>query len=395
MIQIKDKAKCTGCTACVNICGSHAITMINDERGHSYPTINTDLCIECGLCEKICPMLHPEKIPLDENLEELSIYAVYNKDAQERKQSTSGGIFSLLARYILAEGGIVYAARFNEHFHIEHAALENENELKAFRGSKYAQSDLNSTFKEIRNSLKSRKVLFVGTPCQVAGLKAFLKKDYINLYTCDFICMGISSPVIWEEYLDCYWNRKEIKNIFFKDKRFGWHNWRMLIEDNSGEHLYKGLENPFMYSYLTHITYRPSCFSCPFRALKRMSDFTIADCWGIDKLNPDFDDNKGCTTLILQSSKSKSVFQKIRDMLYITEYKAENIIQYNPYCKKPIAKHKDTDSFYETYINDGFKIAANKFLCQRQNNPMKVLIERIKKVKFKLQTIICLKKDIK
>lgn len=377
MIQIKNKAKCTGCTACANICGNHAITMNYDKWGHSYPTVNIDLCTECGLCEKICPLLHNENIPSDKNLENLSIYAAYNKNSQERKQSTSGGIFPLLARYILSGGGIVYAAKFDENYHIEHAALEHENELNAFRGSKYAQSDLSDIFRKIRSNLKSRKVLFVGTPCQVAGLKSFLYKDYPNLYTCDFICMGISSPVIWEAYLDSYWNRKEIKHIFFKDKRLGWHNWRMLIEDNKGEHLYKGLENPFFYSYLTHITYRPSCFTCPFRTIKRISDFTIADCWGIDKVNPDFDDNKGCTTIILQSEKAKDVFQKISDMLYVTDYKVEDIKQYNPYSIKPISKHKDTEAFYDTYLKKGFKTASKKYLHKRTSSSTKTIIKNI------------------
>ena len=381
MIEIKDKSQCTGCTACANVCTHRFITMCFDDEGHSYPLVDTANCVNCGLCEKVCPMLHQDELPKDYDLDQLSVYAVYNKDEVIRNSSTSGGIFTLLADYVIDKGGIVYAARFDEYYHIYHTSVECKEELQAFRGSKYAQSDLSDVFSQIKLQLRNeRYVLFVGTPCQVAGLKSFLIKEYDKLYTCDFICMCISSPKIWEEYLSEYWDKNNIKRIVFKDKRIGWHSWRMLIEDDKGEHFYRGIENPFFCSYLQHITNRPSCFSCPFRHIRRVSDITIADCWGIDKVNKEFDDDKGCTTMILQSQKGVEVFNSIKEKLVISSYNIGSVIQYNPYIVKPIEKAPECDIFYQTYRVLGIRAAFEEI--KRLNHPslIKKIIKKMKGV---------------
>ena len=368
MINITDKSQCTGCKACLSACSHKAISMQYDEYGQIYPKVSLEFCTDCGLCEKVCPLLHQERIPKDENLGSLDVKAIYNKDDEARGKSTSGGTFSLLADNIIKKGGVVCAARFDENYHIHHAFFDSIDEIDPFRGSKYAQSDLSDVFRQIKNYLSSRPVLFVGTPCQVAGLKSYLIKDYANLYTCDFICMSISSGKMWDEYISDYQKRHQIKRIFFKDKRIGWHkgDWRMLIEDEKGEHLCKGRENSYFYSYLHHYSARPSCFHCVFRQCRHVSDFTIADCWGIDSVCPEFDDNKGCTSLILQSEKGENVFEAIKENAYFMDFGIENVRQYNKHIEHQAAKPEDYENFCEDYRLHGFMYATSKVM-QKKN----------------------------
>lgn len=379
MIKITDKSLCTGCTACFNICGRRAINMQHDEYGQIYPKVSLDLCTDCGLCEKVCPLLHQDRIPNDVDLQNLEVKAVYNKDENVRCKSTSGGTFSLLADNIIKKGGVVCAARFDENYHIHHAFFDSFDEIDPFRGSKYAQSDLSDVFRQIKNCLSSRPVLFVGTPCQVAGLKSYLIKDYANLYTCDFICMSISSGKMWDEYIKDYQKRHQIKRIFFKDKRIGWHktDWRMLIEDERGEYLCKGRDNLYFNTYLSHYSARPSCFSCVFRHCRRSSDFTIADCWGIDSVHPEFDDNKGCNSLILQSHKGKAIFEEIRENVMSLDYGIQNVCQYNRHILQQASVPKEYDQFLQDYRSHGFMYAANKVLqIQRSHG----ILGKLKKI---------------
>ncbi len=381
MIKIVDKNQCTGCTACQQVCNHGAISMKNDAYGHSYPVVNLSMCVDCCLCDSVCPMLHKERIPSDNDLESLPVYSVYNKDENVRKRSTSGGIFSLIAEYVISRGGAVYAARFDENFHIIHSRFDNISELDAYRGSKYAQSKLDNTFRQIRQDLRTRIVLFVGTPCQVAGLKGFLIKDYDNLVTCDFICMGISSPVMWEDYLNEFWRGHKIERIFFKDKRTGWHQWKMLVQYDGGkEYLQGGMYDPFFHKYLTHLSYRPSCFSCPFRNCKRLSDFTIADCWGIDKCIPEFDDNRGCTTVILQTKKAEEIYNGIMPKLHTASYSINDVILYNPYIKRQIDPNPDRQGFLDLYKKKGFKAASRNYKYIETNIILKYIKRRIKKL---------------
>jgi len=349
-----------------------------DDCGHIYPTVNLDLCTDCGLCEKVCPLLHEERIPKDENLDALEVKAIYNKDEEIRQRSTSGGVFSLLAEYVISKGGIVCAARFDEYFHIYHSFFDSIAQIDPYRGSKYAQSDLTDTFSQIKSYLKQRPVLFIGTPCQVAGLKSYLIKDYENLYTCDFICMSISSGKMWDEYITDYQKKHQVKRIFFKDKRIGWHktDWRMLIEDERGEQLMSGSDNPFFSSYLIHLSARPSCFSCAFRHCRRVSDITIADCWGIETVHPDFDDNKGCTTLILQSEKGKNIFDSIKGKANYIDYNIQYVRQYNRHIENQAYKPEGYDQFQLDYKQYDFIYASNRVLKKNRGNGFVRFIKR-------------------
>lgn len=384
MVNITDKTQCTGCTACASVCAHNAITMRFDEYGHSYPVVNTEACTDCKLCEKVCPLLHREMLPTDKDgYDDVLIYAAYNKDSDVRSKSTSGGIFTLLAQYVISLGGCVYAARFDNEYRIYHSSFDSMDDIDSYRGSKYAQSDLGTIFRNVKKDLKTKPVLFVGSPCQVAGLKRYLGKEYPNLFACDFICMCIASPVIWSEYLNEYWDVKDIKRIWFKDKRIGWHNWRMLIEDSKGEHLVKGKDDPFFSSYLSHLISRPSCNRCAFRNLHHVSDFTIADCWGIDDENPSFDDNKGCTTIILQNAKAVAVFDSISTNIEYIKYPSYRVIKHNPYSKIDYSPNPHVEMFYKNYREKGFRYAfdsVNKNIQKGHGSQIRRIIEFVNKL---------------
>jgi coenzyme F420-reducing hydrogenase beta subunit len=349
-----------------------------DEQGFSYPIINTELCTNCHLCEKSCPYLHLENIPGQAVEQYPPVYACYNKDEDTRRVSTSGGFFSVVAEKILKEGGMVFAARFDEKFSIIHAKTEKIGELEYFRGSKYAQSTIGTVYQQIKEELVSnRKVFFVGLPCQVAGLKQYLNRKNENLCTCDFICMGIASPVVWENYLLEFEDVAKLKSIVFKDKKEGWHNWRIKFSYPEKEILSKGMDNLFFNGYLNHLYYRPSCFECPFKGILRTSDFTIGDCWGIDKTDPDFDGNQGISAVIIQSDKARLMFEKIKDKLIYRTIKPEDVMRYNKHSVQCAQLNQETEAFYLDMKKRNFRHAMMKY-C---GNTLYIrLIRRIKRM---------------
>jgi len=345
-----------------------------DSAGHSYPVVDTTTCNNCHLCESVCPCLHRDLLPTGTGNDELIVKAAYNKDESIRLRSTSGGIFTELARYVINLGGIVCAVRFDKNYHIVHDFFDSMDEIDSYRGSKYAQSELGFTFRKVREQLNERPVLFVGSPCQVVGLKSFLRKEYDNLYTCDFICMSIASSRVWDDYIALRNRDKSISRIFFKDKNKGWHQWQMLIKDAGGEHFCDGTAHPFFRLYLDHLIARPSCFACPVRHCAHVSDFTVADCWGIDKTIPEFDDNKGCTTFVLQSDKSHAVFNNIKDRLNWIDYDITFVRQYNPHIEEQIKRPSRYEEFQALYASKGFEYAFNHLYSPKSSS----LIHRVK-----------------
>ena len=326
MIQITDKSHCCGCTACVSICPKQCIAMREDEEGFLYPVVDDFLCIDCGLCEKVCPVLHTDK-----EREPLEVYAARNKDEQIRQASSSGGIFTLLAEKVIEEGGIVWGATFNAEWEVVHDYTENKEGLAAFRGSKYVQSRIGDCYKQIKSFLKAgRKVMFTGTPCQVAGLKHYLGTEYDNLLTVDVVCHGVPSPKVWRLYLNGLLARqgngknsvlphptkkeRSIESIEFRSKSTGWKKYSfaltLSVSDGHGVKntvLLSSLfdENPFMDAFLSNLSLRPSCYACPVKEGKSGSDITIADFWGIEQVLPEYDDDKGTSLVLAFSEKGK------------------------------------------------------------------------------------------
>lgn len=311
MIQLKHKTDCCGCHACAHRCPKSCIAMQADEEGFLYPQIDLDLCIDCGICEKVCPVIHQ-----NEPRKPLAVYAAKNKDEEIRRQSSSGGVFTLLAEQIIAEGGVVFGARFNGAWEVVHDYTETREGLAAFRGSKYVQSRIGETYQQAEDFLKSgRKVLFSGTPCQIAGLKLYLRKAYDSLLTVDFICHGVPSPRVWELYrtelLDGT-NKKQgdqtgvFTDIQFRDKTNGWQKYGLsaTVKYTTGalEKLRIPMQNnAYMQGFLKDIYLRPACYACPSKSLKSGSDLTIADYWGIQRVLPAFDDDKGVSLVLMNT----------------------------------------------------------------------------------------------
>lgn len=341
MIQIRDKSACCGCSACYAICPKQCITLSADKEGFLYPVVNAEVCINCGLCEKVCPVLHPKKKEVQPD-----VFAVINTDEKIRLQSSSGGIFTLIAEQIIDEGGVVFGARFNENWEVVHDYTETKEGLSYFRGSKYVQSNLGKAFNQAKFFLDTgRKVMFTGTPCQIAGLKNFLRKSYDNLLTVDVVCHGVPSPGIWKEYLiqsvkniyknECHWGefidlKEVIQNISFRSKEKGWKNFHVVLEYiNRERESIPFYQNLYMKAFLSDFSLRPSCFVCPAKLDNMQGDITLADCWGIDELKPEIDDDKGCGLILIHNPV---VWKQYDEVNSVVKYPLDlsDVVKYNP-----------------------------------------------------------------
>lgn len=333
MINIKDKSLCSGCFACASRCPVKAIKMIQDKEGFFYPQIDMLKCIDCGLCDRVCPYLHSEENN-EKNFKRSNVqktYGAYNNNSDIREISSSGGIFGAIAKFTLGKGGVVFGAAFDDNFGVEHIYVENEKDLPLIIGSKYAQSKIGSSYIDAERFLKSgRIVLFAGMACQIEGLKAYLGKEYENLITVDLICMGVPSPMVWDKYLSVYFKREDIKYINFKDKSIGWNRFCVRIDTNNKSFTEVGMKNKFMRCMFEGLTLRPSCHSCPYKKAYRTSDITLADCWGAEKLvSKEMIDNRGLSTIVVHSKKGLEVVEGISSELKISETNFDRALENN------------------------------------------------------------------
>lgn len=320
-----EKKDCSGCTACVSACPRHCIAMKPDDEGFFYPEIDKSLCVECGLCEKICPFDKPKY----ENTEVMDVYACYIKEQKQRQQSTSGGLFYAIAQWVIANGGIVYGAAFDKNFKLSHVGVDNMDDLDKLRGSKYLQSYLGNTFNEIKNHLKNgRWVYFVGCGCQVAGLNAFLRKKYDTLITSDLVCHGAPSQLMFDWHLD-YLRRKEkgeIVSYNFRDLE-GWGGCESYEYDSPTRGKGKKRNptyytSPYLFSFMWAYNYRYSCYDCKFAQIPRQGDITLADFWGVTKYFPDLERTNGVSLALVNTQQGTAVWDAIKDTL---EYRKSNL----------------------------------------------------------------------
>lgn len=352
MLHIQEKKQCCGCEACIQVCPKKCISFREDDEGFCYPQVEQSVCIDCGLCEKVCPVTNqadPQK--------PLSVYAAKNTNEEELLRSSSGGIFILLAKLVLHQGGVVFGAKFDKNWDVIHAHAETEEEAQAFMGSKYVQSQIGNTYSLAKNFLKQgRKVLFSGTPCQIAGLKQFLGKEYDNLLTIDVICHGVPSPKVWQRYIDeiksnAFKKEKtiyypyalgkstdvQIESIFFRDKRTGWKKYSFtfsLVEalaegkKNTISLSHEYHEDPYMKLFLRDLILRPSCYQCPAKGGKSQSDMTIADFWGVERCYPDLVDERGVGLMVIKSGKGLQAMSSLQIELQKVSF--EDAIAGNP-----------------------------------------------------------------
>lgn len=376
MIKLSSKYDCCGCEACAQRCPHNAIEMQRDKEGFLYPQISRKKCIDCGLCEQVCPIINQR-----ESTTPIATYAAKNKEDKIRLSSSSGGIFTLLANKIIENNGVVFGAKFNEKWEVVHGYAKTADELANFRGSKYVQSHIGDNFKIAEQFLKSgRKVLFSGTPCQIAGLKLFLRRNYPNLTCIDIICYGIPSPMVWGKYINQH-GSSNISAVSFRDKSNGWKNyelaidgtWGNIVRENTGQNIYMKL-------FLQNLILRPSCAQCPAKGEKRNSDITIADYWGIQHVHPEFDDDKGCNLVIINSEKGQSLFNSIICEKIQTDL--TTALSFNPSYKKSITEHKYRKYFFKKFPKKGFEV-YDKILKKQQPSILRRIIWRIKRIFLK------------
>ena len=381
--------KCVGCSSCVVVCPQKCIFMSTNDEGFCYPKVQQSNCIECGLCVNSCPILTRHKY----DSKEIRSFAAYSRDMKIRYESSSGGIFSEIALFILNQGGVIYGAAYNNEFRVKHICVDNINDLHKLRGAKYSQSYLGSCYSEISCRLDTgQKVLFTGTPCQVAGLKTFLKKTYSNLYTLDFVCHGIPSPLVWEKYVQ-YRTKKDSKGILpniinLRSKSTGWSKYRYSIEfqyPNGIKYSAKSKEDLFMRLFVGDYINRESCSNCQFRGYNRCSDITLGDFWGIWEIAPEMDDNKGTSLVLIQSVKGTEILNQLRNKLVLKEVSLVQTSKNNPsllYCSQPI---KNREKILNLCINGKFEMVS-KFLLKREIKFS--ILKIIKKIFLKLRIIL-------
>lgn len=395
MIKILDKHNCCGCSACEQVCSKQCISFDEDEQGFRYPLVHQEQCVNCRLCEIVCPMqnclvLKSKRL---EEIEPLRVVAAYSKNELLREKSSSGGIFSILAKTILDEGGVVFGARFNENFEVVHGYLNSEERkvckegeddndgtldylelLSPFRGAKYSQSIIGDTYKQARDFLKAgRMVLFSGTGCQIAGLKLFLRKEYDNLLTVEIACHGVPSPRIWREYIKYISNGKEISDIIFRDKRNGWNDYGLSIKGGNGEIFYeRAFTNDFMQCFLNDLCVRPSCSKCPAKAGMSGADLLIGDFWGIDGMHPEMYDNKGCSLVIAYSERGKQVFESLNTKYIETTY--EEAYRYNPCIIHSSRQSRYAPIFWRNYKKHGIKAVPETLKILRSGRFQRMIL---------------------
>ena len=275
-------------------------------------------------------------------------YAAYNNNIDIRMVSTSGGVFTVIAEHLIkTKNAVVYGASFDGSFNVKHVRIDSCEDLACLRGSKYPQSTIGMCFKMAKQDLESgRFVLFVGTPCQIAGLKCFLNNDYDNLYTMDFVCHGVASDLVWRGYVEELGKRGKITNIIFKYKYKGWKKWYFRVEYENGFRQRRGHMTKFMHSYLSYANIRPSCYECRFKGLNHISDFTISDCWGIAEQDKEINDNLGLSALLVQNTRAEKLFDSIVSELTVKKYDAKKLMEGNWTAFKCVSRPSIRDKFF-------------------------------------------------
>ena len=374
MIEIIDKKNCCGCWACVQQCPKQCISMIEDDEGFLYPKVDKGICINCHLCEYVCPIINT-----DAPRKPLETYAAINKDEQIRLESSSGGIFSAIAEYIINDGGVVFGAKFNDKWEVIHDYTETIDGLAQFRGSKYVQSQIGDNYKKAKQFLTSgRKVLFSGTPCQIAGLKSYLKKDYENLVTIDLICHGVPSPLILEKYKQEFLQNnpnEKIININFRSKLIGWNSSHTITDIYTNIKLYSLQKINYMKAFLYNAAINTSCLDCQFNKIPRIADITIGDFWGVDEYDKSLNDKNGLSIILINNEKGQNLLNKIDEICKLQEVPLDVATKRNPNIYSSSKAHKNREEFldYVCIKNKTLKSGVQKYI----KTPIYIVIYRL------------------
>lgn len=353
MINILSKGDCNGCSACASICPTKCITMLKDAEGFLYPSVSESECIGCSLCEKAC-----EKASATPTDKDTAAFAVRAKEDEVRRESSSGGIFSLLAQSTLDKGGAVFGASLCSDMKVRHVCVERMEDIPLLRGSKYVQSEIGDSYKRAKDILsEGREVLFSGTPCQVGGLFSFLGRGYDNLLCVDIVCHGVPSPYAWEKYLEMREEKARATAVgaSFRDKSAGWRDFSMRVDFSDGKsYVGSHRDDEYMKAFLSNLSLRPSCYNCRFKGVSRAADMTLADFWGVDKVLPEADDANGVSLVLAHSEKARRILDSISDVVTLHKAPVEDSLKYNRAATESVARPKRRDAFMKKLLSSSF-----------------------------------------
>ena len=347
-----DYNKCTGCAACAHICPKSAIRMIADAEGFRFPKIDDSKCIDCGVCKSVCTVYNTDDKAIFKN----EVFACHSNNDEVRNNSSSGGMFYEIASSFLKKGGYVCAACYTENFDVAHKIISNEKDLGSLMKSKYIQSDINTTYKQIKELLHDDKeVFFTGTPCQVYGLKKYLKKDYSNLLCADIVCHGVPSYKVFKKFTDEVSQGGKLTGVDFRDKSNGWKNYNIKLDfDNNYTYFKKKEECLFFIGFVYNLYLRKSCYTCNFKGDNSYADVTLGDLWGADKLLSEMDDDKGLSVFIAHTEKALKVKEMLEDKTVFIKLQNDEYIKYNPSIVKSSEKNILREKFFKNVDKLGF-----------------------------------------
>ncbi|MEG1886907.1 MAG: Coenzyme F420 hydrogenase/dehydrogenase, beta subunit C-terminal domain [Oscillospiraceae bacterium] len=364
--MICEQQKCTGCFACLNICPTDCISMAEDATGHIYPQIDENKCINCNACRQICPAINKAEVHMPTD-----VYAAWSLDETEHKSSTSGGIAAYLTRKIIEDGGIVYGCSSDCAKEVKHIRVDNPEDAKKLKGSKYVQSFINETYRLAKQDLDSgKKVMFIGTPCQISGLKAYLKKSYPLLTTVDLICHGVPPQKLLFEHLNNsgVTNRKTIS---FRDAEGHY----LSVSNDADNIIYRKhqYEDLYYLGFGTELLLRESCYNCDYAQTKRCSDITIGDFWGLGEEIPFKSEIKnGVSVIMINTPNGQKLFDNYKSGLFYEKRTLEEALKKNPNLRMPSAMNANRAEFLNQYPQNGFEKAV-KISIKKEISKYKLL----------------------
>ncbi len=350
-----EKALCTGCGACAAVCKRGAVAMKSDREGFSYPDIDASLCVHCGLCNKVCPLNNETAAPDRETAGDQIFFGARAKREETRLQSSSGGIFPLLAEQVLRQGGVVFGASLLSDGTVRHIGIERPEDIPRLTKTKYVQSDLSQMWREIQTPLREgRQTLFCGTPCQAAALRSYagLRGEGENLLTAGLVCYGVPSPGIWKKYVRLLERKYKggFQSFSFRDKRNRDNGHACSVQIGGREYTNSLYEDLFCRTYFRNINIRPSCYQCRYCTTERDCDITLGDFWGIEKVKPEFDDGMGCSAVICHTPKGRSLWSKVQDETdWFSCSRDEVANEGQPRLREPIKPPKKRDRYMRLY----------------------------------------------
>lgn len=361
MQHICDIEKCSGCYACVNICPNASVEMRENAYGFLYPEINQDTCVNCGLCVKTCPMV---------NFRELNkvcnVYACINNNESDYNTTTSGGVATLFARKVISQGGVVYGVAMDKSMEAKHIRVTEQADIELLKGSKYVYSTIGHTYSSVKSDLlEGKKVLFIGRPCQIDGLKNYLGKEYTDLFTCDLICHGVPSTKFLKEHINNVCGNSTIDNISFRDKQ-GFY--LTLREEKEVVYRKRNFYDVFYMGFLKGLLFRDNCYHCRYAQQNRVGDITLGDFWGFDREKKPFPvkTTAGLSLVMINTINGKKLFEECQENMIFQERTLEEAINGNKQLRSPSARHRNYQRFNKNYLKYGFDKAAKYALWKER-----------------------------